>query len=229
MRLLVIEDEAATARFLCAGLEGSGYEVAWCGSAGEGQRRVLAEAWDLILLDRMLGDADGLDLLQALRQAGRRTPVLILSALATLDERVRGLRAGGDDYLTKPYAFAELSARVEALLRRASAPQDARRLTVADLTLDLTTRRAERAGQPILLQPREFRLLEYLVRHRDQVVTRTMLLENVWNYHFEPQTNVIAVQISRLRGKIDKDFAPPLLHTLRGAGYMLSERGPAGE
>jgi len=225
-RLLVIEDEAATAQFLCAGLEGSGYEVAWCDRADEGARRALAEAWDLIVLDRMLGTDDGLTLLEALRTAGSKTPVLILSALATLDERVRGLRSGGDDYLTKPYAFAELSARVEALLRRASAQDDARRLAVADLRLDLSARRAERAGQAILLQPREFRLLEYLVRHRDQIVTRGMLLENVWDYHFDPQTNVIDVQICRLRNKIDKGFAPPLLHTLRGTGYLLSARSP---
>ena len=226
MRLLVIEDEAATARFLCAGLESSGYQVAWCDRAEDGARRALTEAWDLIVLDRMLGADDGLALLENLRAAGRKTPVLILSALATLDERVRGLRSGGDDYLTKPYAFAELSARVEALLRRTNAQEDARRLAVADLRLDLSARRAERAGQAILLQPREFRLLEYLVRHRDQIVTRAMLLENVWDYHFDPQTNVIDVQICRLRNKIDKGFAPPLLHTLRGSGYMLSERGP---
>lgn len=225
MRLLVIEDEAATARFLCEGLRQSGYEVTWCERADEGEKRALTQTWDLILLDRMLGADDGLAIVENLRNAGRKTPVLILSALATLDERVRGLRGGGDDYLTKPYAFTELSARVDALLRRASERGDERLLAVADLRLDLSTRRVERAGQAILLQPREFRLLEYLVRHRDQVVTRGMLLENVWDYRFDPQTNVIDVQISRLRNKIDKGFSPPLLHTLRGAGYMLSAQG----
>jgi two-component system, OmpR family, response regulator len=176
-----------------------------------------------VVLDRMLpGGTDGLSLLGNLRGLGNTTPVLILSALASLDERVRGLRGGGDDYLTKPFALPELLARIEALLRRATAQGEARELRVADLKLDLQTRRAERAGQPIALQPREFRLLEYLVRHQGQVVTRTMLLESVWDLYFDPQTNVIDVQISRLRRKIDKDFSPPLLHTLRGVGYMIS-------
>ncbi|MBV8494750.1 MAG: response regulator transcription factor, partial [Alphaproteobacteria bacterium] len=178
---------------------------------------------DAIILDRMLpGGVDGLSILASLRGLGIATPVLILSALATLDERVRGLRGGGDDYLTKPFAFSELLARIEALSRRSGPREDARELRVADLKLDLRTRRAERASQPILLQPREFRLLEYLVRHQGQVVTRTMLLEAVWDYYFDPQTNVIDVQISRLRRKIDKGFALPLLRTLRGVGYMIS-------
>jgi len=156
-----------------------------------------------------------------LRTLGKPTPVLILSALASVDERVRGLRGGGDDYLTKPFVFAELLARVEALLRRTGWREDVSELRVADLHLDVRTRRVWRAGQPIALQPREFRLLEYLVRHHGQVVTRTMLLEAVWDVHFQPPTNVIDVQISRLRTKIDKDFSPPLLHTVRGAGYMV--------
>jgi two-component system OmpR family response regulator len=156
-----------------------------------------------------------------MREIGTKTPVLILSALASLDERVRGLRGGGDDYLTKPFAFSELLARIEALLRRAGIREDTGELQVADLRLDLRTRRVKRAGKAIALQPREFRLLEYLVRHQGQVVTRTMLLEAVWDFHFDPKTNVIDVQISRLRNKIDKDFAPALLHTVRGVGYLI--------
>ncbi|MBS0589605.1 MAG: response regulator transcription factor [Proteobacteria bacterium] len=226
MRLLVIEDDLATARFVCAELRASSYEVECCEDVVEGLRRARDEHWDALVLDRMLGARDGLEVLQALRRAGKRTPVLILSALATLDERVRGLRAGGDDYLAKPFAPSELSARIEALLRRSAALDGARQLAIADLRLDLDSRRVERAGQAILLQPREFRLLEYFVRHRDQVVTRGMLLEAVWDYHFDPQTNVIDVQISRLRTKIDKGHALPLLHTLRGIGYLLSERRP---
>jgi two-component system OmpR family response regulator len=171
------------------------------------------------------GNIDGISIVKTLRNLGKTTPVLILSALASLDERVRGLRGGGDDYLTKPFAFSELLARVEALVRRSKPSEDVRELWVADLKLDLRTREAERGGKPISLQPREFRLLEYLVRHQDQIVTRTMLLESVWDYHFDPQTNVIDVQICRLRSKIDKGFSPPLLHTIRGAGYMVSAHG----
>ncbi|MBN8885682.1 MAG: response regulator transcription factor [Rudaea sp.] len=223
MHLLLVEDEADTARYIRNGLKESGYTVTWSGQAAEGRHLALNERWDLIILDRMLADgADGLSIVAAVREAGVKTPVLILSALATLDERVRGLRGGGDDYLTKPFAFSELMARIEALLRRSGLRDDARQLAVADLKLDLSTRRVERAGQPIALQPREFRLLEYLVRHQEQVVTRTMLLEAVWDYHFAPQTNVIDVQISRLRNKIDKGHTLSLLRTVRGAGYMIS-------
>jgi two-component system OmpR family response regulator len=168
------------------------------------------------------GSVDGLSIIATIRNLGKTTPVLILSALASLDERVRGLRGGGDDYLTKRFVFTELLARVEALVRRGVAREESRELWIADLRLDLRTRRAERAGRPIALQPREFRLLEYLVRHHGQVVTRTMLLESVWDYYFDPQTNVIDVQISRLRRKIDKDFSPQLLHTVRGIGYMMT-------
>jgi len=164
---------------------------------------------------------DGLSIIRSIRDVGKTTPVLILSAMASLDERVRGLRSGGDDYLTKPFAFSELLARVHALLRRSAMREDVSELRVADLKLDLRKRKAERATKPIELQPREFRLLEYLVRHQGQVVTRMMLLESVWDYHFDPQTNVIDVQISRLRQKIDKEFSPPLLHTVRGVGYMV--------
>jgi two-component system, OmpR family, response regulator len=223
MRCLVIEDEAETARYICNGLAEEGHTATLCCDGVAGLDLATHERWDVIILDRMLpGGIDGLSILATLRGLGNPTPVLILSALATLDERVRGLRGGGDDYLTKPFAFSELLARVEALLRRAAPREEARELRVADLKLDLRTRRAERANRPIALQPREFRLLEYLVRHQGQVITRTMLLEAVWDYYFDPQTNVIDVQISRLRRKIDRDFSRPLLHTLRGVGYMIS-------
>lgn len=222
MRCLVIEDEADTARYICNGLAEAGHTTTLCRDGVGGLDLATHERWDLVVLDRMLpGGIDGLSILGKLRELGNTTPVLILSALASLDERVRGLRRGGDDYLTKPFAFSELLARIEALLRRAAPREEARELWIADLKLDLRTRRAERAKQPIALQPREFRLLEYLVRHQGQVVTRTMLLEAVWDYYFDPQTNVIDVQISRLRRKVDKGFSPPLLRTLRGIGYMI--------
>src|ERR1700722_9426618 len=207
MRCLVIEDEADTAGYICNGLAEAGHTTSLCRNGIEGLDLAANEQWDVIVLDRMLpGGIDGLAILAVLRQLRKTTPVLILSALASLDERVRGLRGGGDDYLTKPFAFSELLARVEALLRRGTAREDNHELWIADLRLDLRTRRAERAGKTIALQPREFRLLEYLVRHQGQVVTRTMLLESVWDYSFDPQTNVIDVQISRLRRKIDQGF-----------------------
>ena len=223
MRCLVIEDEAETARSIGNGLAEAGHTTTLCRDGVEGLDLAAHEDWDVVILDRMLpGGVDGLSLVTTLRGLGKPTPVLILSALASLDERVRGLRSGGDDYLTKPFAFSELLARIEALSRRGAPREELRELSVGDLKLDLRTRRAERAGQPIALQPREFRLLEYLVRHQGQAVTRTMLLEAVWDYYFDPQTNVIDVQISRLRGKIDRDFAPRLLHTVRGVGYMIA-------
>jgi two-component system, OmpR family, response regulator len=222
MRCLVIEDEADTARYICGGLKEAGHTATLVRDGATALDLATNERWDAIVLDRMLpGGIDGLSILSTIRHLGKTTPVLILSALASLDERVRGLRGGGDDYLTKPFAFSELLARLEALLRRAATREDSRELRIADLRLDLRTRRAERAGKQISLQPREFRLLEYLVRHQGQVVTRTMLLESVWDYYFDPQTNVIDVQISRLRRKIDKDFSPQLLHTVRGIGYMI--------
>ena len=177
----------------------------------------------MLIVDRMLPNLDGLSLVQHLRKTGHATPVLFLSALGEVDDRVKGLRAGGDDYLTKPYAFSELLARVENLGRRRNSRAAATRLKVADLELDLLSRKATRAGQAIDLQPREFQLLETLMRHAGQVMTRTMLLEQVWNYHFDPQTNVIDVHISRLRQKIDRGFEPPLIHTVRGAGYCVRE------
>jgi two-component system OmpR family response regulator len=224
VRCLIIEDEADTARFVSNGLKEAGYTVSWCSESVEGLNLASGEQWDIIILDRMLpGNVDGLSIVKTLRELGKTTPVLILSALASLDERVRGLRGGGDDYLTKPFAFSELLARVEALTRRSRLSEDVGELQIADLKLDLRTRRVERGGKLISLQPREFRLLEYLVRHQDQIVTRTMLLESVWDYHFDPQTNVIDVHLSRLRSKIDKGFDRPLIHTVRGAGYMIRD------
>jgi two-component system, OmpR family, response regulator len=222
MRCLVIEDEVDTARYICNGLKEAGFNVNWCRDGVEGLHLTTDQDWDIIVLDRLLpGNVDGISIVQTMRNLRKATPVLVLSALASLDERVKGLRSGGDDYLTKPFAFSELLARVQALLRRSAMHQEVAELNIADLKLDLRRRRAERAGKVIALQPREFRLLEYLVRHQGQVVTRTMLLEAVWEYHFDPQTNVIDVHVSRLRQKIDRNFDKPLIHTVRGAGYCL--------
>jgi two-component system OmpR family response regulator len=229
-RLLLIEDEQDFARYLSKGLAQAGYTVTHVDQATQAKQLALTQTWDIMIVDRMLPhDQEGLEIIKALRQASVQTPVLVLSALASLDDRVRGLRDGGDDYLTKPFAFAELLARIEALIRRAGAPNsnqtDGRQLKLADLTLDLLSRKAERSGQPITLQPREFKLLEYLVRNQGQVITRTMLLQAVWDFHFDPGTNVIDVQISRLRNKIDKGHTTPLVHTVRGVGYRF---GPDG-
>jgi two-component system OmpR family response regulator len=224
MRILVIEDDRNVAGYVVKGLRESGYAVDHAADGKEGLFLATSERYDAIIVDRMLPSLDGLAIVRALRAANDRTPALILSALGDVDDRVLGLRAGGDDYLTKPFAFSELLARVEALLRRAQpADQPTTALRVADLEMDLLTRSVKRADRPIDLQPREFRLLEYLMRHSGQVVTRTMLLEGVWDYHFDPQTNVIDVHISRLRAKIDRGFDRPLLHTVRGAGYKLHE------
>lgn len=210
-------------QYLCEGLRANGYGVTLCNNATEAIDRACNELWDIVILDRMLeGQTDGLTILKKLRNLGRYTPVLILSALNSVDERVRGLRAGGDDYLAKPFAFPELLARIETLLRRATIDQEVTKLQIADLIMDLRTMRVQRGELPIGLQPREFRLLEYLMRNEGRVLTRAMLLENVWDYHFDPQTNVIDVQVSRLRNKIDKDHALPLIHTVRGIGYMMS-------
>lgn len=224
MRILLIEDDRQAAAYLVKGLKESGYAVDHAADAAEGRHLALQESYDAMVIDRMLPGGDGLSIIEALRARGNTAPVLILSALGEVDDRVKGLRAGGDDYLTKPYAFSELLARLEALLRRRSSSVTSK-LRVADLEMDMLARSVTRAGTRIDLQPREFRLLEYLMRHSNQVVTRTMLLEHVWDYHFDPQTNVIDVHISRLRQKIDKNFSTPLLHTVRGAGYCL--RAPA--
>lgn len=223
MKFLIVEDDAAAAEFLKQGLAGYGYEADLAFDGEEGLSRARANPYDLWVIDVMLPKLDGLSMLKTLREEGRHTPALILSARGEVDDRVAGLRAGGDDYIVKPYAFSELQARIEALLRRTKATEAAPEtvLEVGDLRMDLLKRTVTRAGQDIFLKPREFRLLEYLVRHADQVVTRTMLLENVWDLYFDPQTNVVDVHISRLRFKIDKYFSTPLLHTVRGSGYVL--------
>ena len=221
MRVLVIEDDREAASWLIKGLAESGHVADLAADGEEGLALGLEGVHDVLIVDRMLPKLDGLAIVRKLRDAGIKTPVLILSALSDVDERVKGLRAGGDDYLGKPYAFSELLARVEGLGRRkADAPQETR-LKAGELEIDLLTRNVTRAGRPIPLQPREFKLLEYLVRNAGHIVTRTMLLENVWDYHFDPQTNVIDVHISRLRSKIDKGFEEPILQTVRGAGYMI--------
>ncbi len=221
MRILVIEDDAETAAYLNKGLTESGHNVDRSSDGKDGLFMAMENDYDVMIIDRMLPGLDGLSIIQTLRAAKKQSPVLILSALGEVDDRVKGLKAGGDDYLVKPFAFAELLARVDALARRRLGEPAESMLQVGDLTLDLLSRTVRRAGQVIDLQPRELRLLEFLMRHAGQVVTRTMLLEGVWNYHFDPQTNVIDVHISRLRAKIDKTFDYPLLHTLRGAGYCL--------
>jgi two-component system, OmpR family, response regulator len=221
MKILVVEDDRETAAYLVKGLSESGYTVDRAEDGREGLYFATSGGYDAIILDRMLPNLDGLALLGALRAANISTPALILSALGSVDDRVRGLRAGGDDYLVKPFAFSELVARLEALLRRGAAAPQTTKLRVADLELDLLTRTVKRRDKSIEVLPREFRLLEYLMRNAGHVVTRTMLLEHVWDYHFDPQTNVIDVHVSRLRQKIDKSFDTPLLHTVRGAGYCL--------
>ncbi|MBC8038027.1 MAG: response regulator transcription factor [Rhizobiales bacterium] len=221
MRILVIEDDREAATWLIKGLAESGHVADHAADGEEGLGLALEGRHDVLIVDRMLPKLDGLSIVRRTRDAGIKTPVLILSALGDVDERVKGLRAGGDDYLGKPYSFSELLARVEGLGRRKADAPLATKLRAADLEIDLLTRNVSRMGRPILLQPREFKLLEYLVRNAGHIVTRTMLLENVWDYHFDPQTNVIDVHISRLRAKIDRGFDEPILQTVRGAGYMI--------
>jgi two-component system, OmpR family, response regulator len=223
MRVLVIEDDRETAHFLQRSLRESGHTADVAGDGEAGLAMAREGGYDVLIVDRMLPRRDGLSVVQTLRAEGARTPVLILSALGEVDDRVRGLRAGGDDYLPKPYSFAELLARAEVLARRRGGRSEETSYRVGDLELDRLSHSVKRGDTEIDLQPREFRLLEYLMKHAGQVVTRTMLLENVWDYHFDPQTNVIDVHISRLRSKIDKGFAQPLLHTIRGAGYMIRD------
>ena len=224
MRILVVEDDLEAQRYLVNGLKEAGHIVDDAADGEDGLTLALSRAYDVAIIDRMLPKMDGLRLVADLREHGNSTPILFLSALSEVDDRVKGLKAGGDDYLAKPYAFVELMARIDALMRRRQPSAVKTRLAVGDLELDLLTRTATRGATVIDLQPREFRLLEYLMRHAGQVVTRTMLLESVWEYHFDPQTNVIDVHISRLRAKIDKGFDMPLLHTVRGAGYMIRAR-----
>ena len=225
MRILIVEDDPHTATFIAKGLTEDGHTVDQADNGRDGLFLATTETYDAIVLDRMLPAVDGLTVLRTLRGAGSVTPVLVLTALGDVDHRVEGLRAGADDYLVKPFAYAELSARIDSLLRRRQAPSaETTELRVGDLELNLLTREARRAGRSIELQPREFRLLDYLMRQAERVVTRTMLLEAVWDYHFDPQTNVIDVHISRLRQKIDRNHPKPLLHTVRGAGYRLGVR-----
>lgn len=223
MRVLVIEDDRETCLFLQKALKESGHGADVAHDGESGLALASEGSYDVVIVDRMLPRLDGLSVVKSMRTSGNRTPVLFLSALGEVDDRVKGLRAGGDDYLTKPYAYTELLARIEALSRRGAPEENETRYHVGDLVLDRLSHRVTRGGEAIPLQPREYRLLEYLMKHKGQVVTRTMLLENVWDYHFDPQTNVIDVHVSRLRGKIDKGHARPLLHTVRGAGYMVRE------
>ncbi|MET3651057.1 response regulator transcription factor [Dyella japonica] len=229
MRCLLIEDDTQTAALIRESLAEAGHEVAVCHDGASGMARAAGERWDVVLLDRMLpGGLDGLDILAAIRLCDDRTPVLVLSALSSLDERIRGLRSGGDDYLTKPFALDELLARIEALARRAGQRAETETLRVEDLILEPRTRRAFRNGQPIPLQPREYQLLEYLMRHQGEVVTRKMLLVAVWGYHFDPETKVIDVQMSRLRNKIDQEGTPALIRTVRGVGFTIGHPNSDG-
>ena len=221
MHALIIEDDKAIADFIARGLREAGFAVDVASNGTDGLDAALEQNPDVAIVDVMLPGRDGLSVIDELRRQGRTTPVLILSAKRSVDERVRGLQAGGDDYLTKPFAFAELLARVQALVRRASRTPEATTLTAADLTMDLLSRRVTRAGQPIDLRPREFALLEYLMRNAGKVVSKTMILSHVWEYSFDPQTNIVDVLVSRLRDKIDKPFEIKLLQTVRGVGYVI--------
>lgn len=221
MHILLIEDDTEAAKFLVKGLRESGYSTEHVTDGREGLFRATEGQFELVVTDRMLPHLDGLTIIQLMRRKGITTPVLVLSALGTVDDRVRGLKAGGDDYLTKPFAFVELLARIEALTRRRSNAADVTKLKVADLDFDLLARRVTRGGREIELTARELRLLEFLIRRAGQVVTRTMLLEGVWDLHFDPQSNLIDVHISRLRQAIDRGSDRPLIHTVRGSGYVL--------
>lgn len=225
MRMLVIEDDKDVSAYITKGMQEAGHTVDQAGNGKDGLFLATTEKYDVMIIDRMLPELDGLAIIKTLRGSGNSTPVLILSALGEVDDRVKGLRSGGDDYLVKPFAFAELLARIEILSRRQNASEDSAEISLqtGDLTLDLLARKVNRNGQHIELQSREFKLLEYILRHKGQVVTRTMLLEQVWDYHFDPQTNVIDVHISRLRSKIDKGFDSPIIRTVRGAGYIIED------
>ena len=225
MRLLVIEDDRETADYVAQGLREEGHTVDVIENGRDGLVRAASDPYDLIVLDRRLPGLDGLAIVKTIRAAGVRTPVLFLTTMVGVDDRVEGLQAGGDDYLVKPFAFSELSARVGALARRPPLSAAQTVLQIADLQLNLVRRRVSRAGRPIELQPREFRLLEYLMRNAGRVVTRTMLLQHVWDFHFDPQTNVVETNISRLRAKVDRPFGTELIHTVRGAGYSLHAPG----
>jgi two-component system, OmpR family, response regulator len=223
MKILFVEDNERVARFVKKGLVEAGHTVDHADNGRDGMFLAASEPYDVIIMDRMLpGDIDGLGIIAALRKAGNKTPILILSALSDVDDRIRGLQSGGDDYLVKPFALGELLARLDALVRRSQESKVETTLVVDDLCVNLVSRKVTRGGKSVALQPREFKLLEYLMRHANQVVTRTMLLENVWDYHFDPRTNVIDVHVSKLRQKIDAGSERPLLRTIRNAGYMLT-------
>jgi len=221
MRVLVVEDDRKIASFVVNGLKQSGFAVDHCADGESGLEMARSVPYDAAVIDIMLPKLDGLTLVQRLRRDGRNLPVLILSAKTTVDDRVRGLQAGGDDYLVKPFAFSELLARVQALIRRATHTVEPTTLHVADLSMDLVTREVTRGNSRLELQPREFSLLEFLMRHAGRIVTKTMILEHVWDYSFDPQTNVVDVLVHRVRSKVDKDFPVKLIHTIRGAGYVL--------
>jgi two-component system OmpR family response regulator len=223
-RILVVEDDADTADYVTKGLREAGFTVEHVADGRDGLYLASSSAFDAAIMDRMLPGMDGLSVVKALRAAGVETPILILSALGQLDERVMGLRAGGDDYLTKPFGFSELLARVENLIRRRGGKSIETVLRCGDLSMDLLARKVTRGGKALDLLPREFKLLEYFLRNKDRVVTRTMLLEQVWDYRFDPHTSIIDTHISRLRKKLDDGFQTPLLHTLRGVGYRLSDK-----
>lgn len=224
MKLLLVEDNERVSRFVIKGLGEAGHTVDHADNGRDGMYHAVSATYDAIIMDRMLpGGIDGLAIVETLRKSGNRVPILILSALDGVDERIRGLKSGGDDYLIKPFAFGELLARLNALLRRSQEKSVETSLALGGLSIDLLTHKVIRDGKQLTLQPREFKLLEYLLRHANQIVTRTMLLENVWDYHFDPQTNVIDVHISKLRQKIDAGFPTQLLRTVRSAGYMLSD------
>jgi two-component system OmpR family response regulator len=223
MRLLLVEDDLKIASFVLKGLKESGFAVDHAADGEDGLHLALNEPYDAAIIDIMLPKLDGLTLIQEMRRQKVNTPVIILSARRTVDDRIKGLRTGSDDYLTKPFSFSELLARVQALIRRASGASESTSLAVGDLTMNFLTREVKREGKKIELQPREFSLLEYLMRNRETVVSKTMILEHVWGYDFDPQTNVIEAHICKLRDKIDKDFDAKLIHTMRGAGYVLKE------
>jgi two-component system OmpR family response regulator len=223
MKILIVEDNERVAGFLKKGLSEAGHTTDHAGNGRDGMFLAASEPYDAIVMDRMLpGGIDGLAIIEALRKTGNKVPILILSALSDVDDRIRGLKSGGDDYLVKPFAFGELLARLDALLRRSQDARAETTLTLDDLAMDLLSHKVTRAGKAVVLQPREFKLLEYLMRHANQVVTRTMLLENVWDYNFDPQTNVVDVHVSKLRQKIDAGGARHLLRTIRNAGYMMT-------
>ena len=223
MRILVVEDDKKIASFVKKGLEAAGFAVDHAPDGEEGLHLALTESYDAAIIDLMLPKLDGLALIENIRKDRINTPIIILSAKGSIDDRVRGLQTGSDDYLTKPFAFSELLARVQALIRRSTGTSEPTTLSLADLTMDLLAREIYRGGKKIELQPREFSLLEYLMRNAGKVVSKTMIMEHVWDYHFDPQTNVVEARVSRLRDKIDKGFGDKLIHTVRGVGYVLKE------